>query len=250
MCGRFKEEWLLNERILAISDIHGCYDEFQELLTKIDFQSDKDQLYLVGDYMDRGPKSKEVIYKVKDLVENHGAVAMRGNHDQFFLEWIDDPVGGMRRVMINGGLETIASFLGDIDKGSLDPEVWTKWAEEIAGEYGEIVSFLRDLRYYAEDKGYIFVHAGIDPELDDWKDTSKHDLIWIREPFLEADLDMDEVIIHGHTPVVNLHGKHDIYYHGNKIGIDGGCAYGGQLNALEIGPDGEKTEYVVVSKQV
>lgn len=238
----------MSGRILAISDIHGCYDEFRELLAKIDYQPEEDRLYLLGDYMDRGSQSKAVIYKVKNLVENHGAIALLGNHDQFFLDWIDDPVEGIYRMTINGGLDTLVSFLGDIDINTEGVETWKAWRDQFVEENEEIVSFMRKLRYYAEDSGYIFVHAGIDPELDDWKDTNKHDMIWIRRGFLDADLDMDETVVHGHTPNIDLHGKHDIFYRENKIGIDGGCAYGGQLNALEIAADGTRSEYVVKAK--
>lgn len=239
----------MKERILAISDIHGCFDEFQELLTKIDYQPEKDQLYLLGDYMDRGPQSKEVMYKVKDLVENDGAIALFGNHDQFFLDWIDDPVEGIHRMSINGGLDTLVSFLGDIDINAEDAETWKAWNDQFVEEYEDIIQFMRGLRYYVEDQNYIFVHAGIDPELDDWKDTNKHDLVWIRRAFLDADLQIDETVVHGHTPNIDLHGKHDIFYRGKKIGIDGGCAYGGQLNALAISSNGERKEYAVASKQ-
>src|SRR5699024_8504483 len=200
--------------------IHGCFDEFRNLMLKTGYQSEKDRLYLLGDYMDRGPNSKEVIYAVKDLVENHGAIALRGNHDEFFLDWIDDPVEGMHRMTINGGLDTLVSFLGEIDINADDEKTWTSWRDRFVAEYEEIVTFMRGLHYYAENDGYIFVHAGIDPELDNWKNTNKHDLVWIRRPFLDADLDMEETVIHGHTPNKDLHGKHDIFYRENKIGID------------------------------
>lgn len=238
----------MKERILAISDIHGCFDEFQELLTKINYQPEKDQLYLLGDYMDRGPQSKEVMHKVKDLVENDGAIALLGNHDQFFLDWIDDPVEGIHRMSINGGLDTLVSFLGHIDINAEDAKTWKSWRDRFVAEYEDIVSCIRGLRYYVEDQGYIFVHAGIDPELDNWKDTNKHDLVWIRRAFLDAELHIDETVVHGHTPNIDLHGKHDIFYRDKKIGIDGGCAYGGQLNALEISADGKRKEYAVPSK--
>jgi len=162
----------LGGRILAISDIHGCFDEFRLLMLKTGYQPERDRLYLIGDYMDRGPNSKEVMYAVKDLVENHGAIALRGNHDQFFLDWIDDPIEGMYRMTINGGLDTLVSFLGEIDINLKDEHTWKKWRDQFMEQHGEIVNFMRKLRFYAEEDGYIFVHAGIDPDLDDWKDTS------------------------------------------------------------------------------
>src|SRR5699024_4416502 len=141
---------MLSGRILAISDIHGCFDEFRNLMLKTGYQPERDRLYLIGDYMDRGPNSKEVMYAVKDLVENHGAIALRGNHDQFFLDWIDDPIEGMYRMTINGGLDTLVSFLGEIDINLKDEHTWKKWRDQFMEEHGEIVNFMRKLRFYAE----------------------------------------------------------------------------------------------------
>lgn len=80
-------------RMLIISDIHGCLYEWQELLTQVNYDSHVDQLILLGDYMDRGKYSKEVMYEVKNLVENHGVIALKGNHDQMFCDWLEDPLG-------------------------------------------------------------------------------------------------------------------------------------------------------------
>ncbi|MFS1518622.1 metallophosphoesterase [Bacillus sp. SCS-151] len=73
------------KRILAISDVHGCNDEFLKLLDKANYNSETDQLILLGDYEDRGLKSKDVINQIIDL-QNKGAISLRGNHDQMFLD--------------------------------------------------------------------------------------------------------------------------------------------------------------------
>ena len=58
--------------------------EFIELLDLVEYNSSEDQLILLGDYMDRGKNSREVIYYVKELVEVHHAIALKGNHDKMF----------------------------------------------------------------------------------------------------------------------------------------------------------------------
>ncbi len=72
-----------------ISDIHGCYDEFNTLLKDVEYNPEEDKLILVGDYVDRGLKSKEVVEQVKSMVEEWGVIALKGNHDQMMVDAID-----------------------------------------------------------------------------------------------------------------------------------------------------------------
>lgn len=232
-------------RILVISDIHGCFHEFKELLSLAKYDSSVDQLILLGDYMDRGKNSKEVIYFVKELVEKHGAVAIKGNHDQMFCNWLADPIGEKERYFRNGAFETIQSFLDEsCNHPAEEDSTYQEWAQKIEETHKEIVSFIENLPYFYETDDFIFVHAGINPEHDDWKKTSNHELIWIRDPFLQVNHSFSRTIIHGHTPAIYLHEKADVYYGNKKIGIDGACVYGHQLNCLEI-KDGMFKEYFV-----
>lgn len=239
---------MIKGRILAISDIHGCYNEFKELLNLVSYDSKNDQLILLGDYMDRGRNSKEVIYFVKELVEKDGVIALKGNHDKMFCDWLDDPIGQRERYFRNGAFETIQSFIGEIDIDHIDDEACKKWAKEIIESHDELVSFVKNLPYFFETDDYIFVHAGVNPEHEDWKMTSEHELVWIRDPFLNVDHSYSQTFIHGHTPSIYLHEKADIFYGNKKIGIDGGCVYGHQLNCLEI-KDGTMKEFFVHNKE-
>lgn len=238
----------ISNRILAISDIHGCYNEFKELLSLVEYDSKVDQLVLIGDYMDRGRNSKDVIYFVKELVTECNAIALKGNHDKMFCDWLDDPIGQRERYFRNGALETIRSFLGEIHIEGAEDESYLMWAKEILESHEEIVTFMKQLPYFYETDDYIFVHAGINPVHEDWKMTSEHELVWIRVPFLKADHSFNQTFIHGHTPSIHLHDKADIYYGNKKIGIDGACVYGHQLNCLEI-KDGEMKQYYVKSSE-
>lgn len=79
-------------RTIMVSDIHGCIDPINQLLHDINYNSKYDQLILLGDYVDRGPNSKEVVKEVIQLVKEHHAIALRGNHDQRFVDFIIEEV--------------------------------------------------------------------------------------------------------------------------------------------------------------
>ncbi|MEK4006547.1 metallophosphoesterase [Paenibacillus sp. FSL H3-0333] len=68
-------------RTLVISDIHGCYDEFNALLTRANYDPSEDKLILLVDYVDRGQKSKQVVAQVMNMIKHDNITALRGNHD-------------------------------------------------------------------------------------------------------------------------------------------------------------------------
>ncbi|PZT52204.1 hypothetical protein [Paenibacillus silvae] len=80
----------------------------------------------------------------------------------------------------------------------------------------------------------------INPFLTDWRNTSESDFFWIREQFYKNHTNLNKKVVFGHTPTVHLHESSDIWFDskGDKIGIDGACAYGKQLNLLEITEEG------------
>lgn len=227
------------KRILTISDIHGCYDELEKLLDISNYNPESDQLILLGDYIDRGQQSESVLELVIKLVKE-GAIALRGNRDQMFLDFLlkNDSLSHQLYLQ-NGGLSTLESYVGhDWFDGHPTFEELYQAKKFIMNNYSDHVTFLYHLPYYHEIDKYLFVHAGINPDLSDWRNTSEKDFIWIREQFLFSRHRNDDlVVIHGHTPSKNTHGSHDIDFRYNRIGIDGACAYGGQLNCLII--DGE-----------
>ena len=73
-------------RTLVISDIHGCYEQFVELLQVVGYTPREDQLILIGDLVDRGPDSLEVVDMVMTLALEDGVIVLRGNHDQRFVD--------------------------------------------------------------------------------------------------------------------------------------------------------------------
>lgn len=233
-------------RTYCISDIHGMYDEFCDLLELISFSPGEDRLFLLGDYIDRGPKSKQVVQKVRELVERQQAVAIRGNHDEMFLEFLDeeDPKK-IDRFLRNGGKATIKSCLGkDWFAQEADEDFLEKTRRALTERFPEDIAFIRQLPYFHETDTQIFVHAGINPACDDWKETPSSEMIWIRDAFYHQPTRQSRTVIFGHTTCDTLHEKPEVWFGEGKIGIDGGCTFGCQLNCLEILPDGYQVHFV------
>lgn len=218
-------------RILAISDIHGCYDEFCQLLELAKYDANKDHLILVGDYVDRGPKSKAVVELVQSLVVNHGAIALKGNHDDMFVKHLlSDEEEHSSRHLRNGAIATFKSYY----RSDLEVENLPLAKKYILENHRYYVEFLRDLPLYHETENHVFVHAGINPLVQDWKQTSEKDMIWIRNDFFDHPTNLVKKVVFGHTICPKLHEKADVWFCEDKIGIDGGAVYGHQLNCLEI----------------
>jgi len=234
------------QRTIAISDIHGCVDELNELLVRMKYSPTRDRLILMGDYVDRGPDSRGTVERVMELVRD-GAVALRGNHDQRLVDLA--AVGDAQTVhkfLTHGGLATAASYLGE----TIDLSEWIAGQEvcqhnierlrdRLNGEYADHIAFLRELPLFAEDERHLYVHAGIHPDYrDNWQSQPEQEFMYVKEPFWRNPTGLDLKVLFGHTRAVELHGVPSVWFAGDKIGIDGGCAYGQQLNGIEISDSG------------
>ena len=201
--------------IFAIGDVHGCADELRLLLNRLPRTPDTTIVFL-GDYVDRGPSSREVIETVLELGQQCNVAALLGNHEVMFLDYIDDPSSAEAAQFIyNGGSATLASYADD------------------AGDIhipDSHVAFLRSLRSMYQTPDHVFVHAGlpqmpleqIDPEAD------KPTLLWTRGAFLTTSFDWGKVVVHGHTPVKRVTSK------ANRINIDTACVFNGRLTAIAL----------------
>ncbi|NQX70882.1 serine/threonine protein phosphatase [Paenibacillus alba] len=231
------------KRTLVISDIHGCVEEFKQLLDTVIFNADEDKLVLLGDYVDRGPASREAVEFVMHLVREKGAIALKGNHDQRFV----DVLGGVdslteMKFFEHGGIQTFKSFSG---ADNLDIK---QSKERIIANCSDHIAFLNNLPLYYEDETHIYVHAGLNPAYTDWKTQPERDFLWIRAPFVQQRTVVKKTVVFGHTTTKDIHGKADVWFDRDKIGIDGGCAYGMQINCLEIKGKNNYKTYSVASK--
>lgn len=191
----------------AISDIHGCAKTFKALLNKIEF-SKEDTLYLLGDFIDRGPDSRGVIDHIWELQEEGYTIyCLRGNHEQMLLDELAE-----KEVWYNGEPEMLKSFHA---KSNQDiPKPYIEWMEA--------------LPYFFETQDYFLVHAGLNFKTKfPLQDT--HEMIWVRHFYDDIDKDWlgNRIIVHGHTPTRQLTIKMGMKELEEipAINIDAGCVF-------------------------
>jgi len=202
-----------------IGDIHGYLDRLENLIAKLGpLTGDDDMLIFLGDYIDRGPCSYEVIEFVMSLSMKYQVIFLRGNHEDMLMKYL----AGLDReglYLYNGGGATIRSYkrhMGDF----ILPE--------------SHMEFYNNLRSYYEGEDFIAVHGGLDPGVDSMELQDEHELIWIREEFILADKRWDKTIIFGHTPTQFITGESAVYVDESRniIGIDTGVIFGKQLSCI------------------
>jgi len=209
-------------RLFAISDIHGCYRPFKELVLKeIDLRKE-DRLILLGDYVDRGDQSRQVIDFIRDLKKSgFDVIVLTGNHEQMMLDSYSDPLM-LPLWFLNNGMTTLESF----------------GLEDITDIPPDYIKFLAGLEYYHEQGDYLFVHAGFN-DLSPDPFSDRHIMIWECRPSYRNPLLTGKTIIHGHRPKTIEYVKKLILEKSPVIPIDTGCVYEKELNygylsALEV----------------
>ncbi|MBP1989742.1 metallophosphoesterase family protein [Paenibacillus eucommiae] len=220
------------KRIIMISDIHGCMDSFHKLLNVINYNRSNDQLILLGDYVDRGPRSREVVEQVISLVHTQNVIALRGNHDQRLVDLIRlESQQVQMKFLEHGGRQTLQSYCEWIDVENIE-NMMEQAISYIKETYSHHIDFLSKLPLYYEDSNHIYVHAGLNPRYTNWKEQPEHDFMYIKGEFIQSKTTVSKKVIFGHTRTTDIHGTGEVWFSDDKIGIDGGCSYGTQLNAL------------------
>ena len=225
---------LKGTRIYAIGDVHGRADLLSELLERIDADLASRPTHqhvhvFLGDYIDRGPQSSEVLELIIARRRLHHTVCLKGNHETFIAKFLDEP-----SVLLNwrllGGFSTLLSY-------GITPSMNPSLAEqeEFASALNQILpeshrTFLESLALSYECGDFFFVHAGVRPGVPLDRQRER-DLLWIREDFLIHEAKFDKMIVHGHTPV----SQPDI--RPNRINIDTGAYATGQLTCLVLEDD-------------
>jgi serine/threonine protein phosphatase 1 len=212
----------MSERLIAIGDIHGCFDQLQILIEERIKIRKSDRLILLGDYIDRGIKIREATDYIIGLIEKgFDVIPLIGNHESMMLDSIDDSAN-LSGWFMNGGYETLYSF------GVESPD-------KLGEKY---LDFFRNLEYYYIQEKFIFVHAGFKDEISDpLKD--KYHMIWSRRETYSNPFFSGKVIIHGHTPIPYSVCREDVESGSRFINIDTGCVYDepggyGHLTAIEV----------------
>ena len=188
----------------AIGDIHGCLPQLERLLTQIaERRHQGEPLVFVGDTLDRGAQSAQVLQLVFELVQAdpQSTMLLLGNHEKMLLEFIDDPAGRGARWLVNGGRETLRSFgISELPRKP-DAEDATEAADALeAAMPSGMQEWLRALPMRWSSGNVHCVHAGMNPERSP-EDQSERSLIWGHPAFLNCARSDGQFVVHGHTIV-------------------------------------------------
>lgn len=222
-------------RVYAIGDVHGRDDLFAGLIDRI--RNDHAErgaahitLILLGDLIDRGPQSPQVVERAMKLKDEFADTRfLIGNHEECFLAALTGDVERVRYFMRIGGDATVRSYWND------DKDFSTASYEDVADRLPELVpsmhvDFLGRGEDLIEIGDYVFVHAGIRPGIPLERQTSA-DLRWIRTEFLKDRSDHGKMIVHGHS-ITEIPDEQV-----NRIGVDIGAFRSGSLAAVGLEGD-------------
>jgi serine/threonine protein phosphatase 1 len=229
-------------RIYAIGDVHGRADLLRQVFERIDADSSRDWPpvggdrgprriveVLIGDYVDRGPDSRGVIDAVLERQASRHLVCLSGNHEDLMLDFLREPtrLPAWRNV---GARETLLSYGVPLPArldGAAMQEVAARFREALPPEHQQFLS-LPALSH--EEGGYYFAHAGVRPGVP-LAEQAAHDLLWIRDEFLNHAGPFGRIVIHGHTPA------EEPEIRSNRINIDTGAVFTGKLSCLVLQDD-------------
>ena len=179
-------------KLYAMSDLHGCYDELLIAMQNVELENTDNVLVFCGDYVDGNADSNsmKLLYYLYDLQKKYGnrVVVLRGNHDQWFLEYIEKGVGQYGYPSI----ETLQDMVGEEEfytiityarrMSKTNPDVLFYVNQEcrkvIIKKHKKIIDWMKIWPLYFENENQIYVHAGIEEiecDNDSWKKyTDEH----------------------------------------------------------------------------
>ena len=228
-----------------VSDIHGCYDQYQKLLEKIQF-SEKDELYVLGDVVDRGPEPIKVL---QDMMKRSNVIFILGNHD--FIMYTLMKKLSVEITKENYDTQLTSELLLDYNLWCQDGGLVTaeKFIELSYSEKMDVLDYIAGASLYEvienDGKEYRLVHAGLSnfapgKELDEYE---LYDFLEERADYSRGYYPDENIfLVTGHTPTVYIDGwgKPEVYRQNGHIALDCACVAGGKLAAFCV-----ETEEVV-----
>jgi serine/threonine protein phosphatase 1 len=218
-------------RLYVVGDIHGRADALRDVFSRIDADLATGEFrrpvqIFLGDYIDRGPASREVLDMLIEREQHHETMPLKGNHEALFLEFFTNPavLSSWRQF---GGLQTLMSYglKPSINPG---PQEQIELAQQLMQSVPPAhLKLIADMRNSFTCGDLFFVHAGVRPGIP-LKQQKEDDLLWIREDFLFHERSFKKVIVHGHTPVA----EPDVRV--NRINLDVGAYATGKLACMVI----------------
>ncbi|MCR4902871.1 MAG: metallophosphoesterase [Butyrivibrio sp.] len=257
--------------IYALSDIHGCFDELKEKMKDVDLSGDNRIIFL-GDYIDYGTKSGDVLRFIHDYQKENGedkVIVLKGNHEAAMLEWIDEfknPSSYDGYMSYNSWFREDAeqnykTFKTLINKEQLEHilEIENEASFErlnaeavkmVLQTSGVIIKWIRSMKSFYETDKQIFVHAGIDEDAEEyWKTGTPEEDFYYKYPATTGAF--YKTIIAGHVGTASFAGDrsfHDVFYDGKSHYYIDGSVYkkGGKL--LLIGYDEKNGKYYQIER--
>ncbi|HSN27358.1 MAG TPA: metallophosphoesterase family protein [Kofleriaceae bacterium] len=237
-------------RTFAVGDIHGDLAALRLLFERLPALTPADTVVFLGDYIDRGPDSAGVVAWMRDFMARSPAkvVALRGNHEDAWLQVVDEGWPEFIFPRGNGCLESLRSFKGgpvpDEDEAPTSAELEEMFAAKFLP--ADVVAWMRALPFFYEDEHAIYVHAGIKRVGDGFPHPRAVEpqkaLLWLRDrDFFENY--RGKLVVFGHTTTRTLPNELSTYTPDDPtdlwagpacIGLDTACGKGGFLTAFEL----------------
>jgi serine/threonine protein phosphatase 1 len=216
-------------RIYAVGDIHGRLDLLTEVFARIDASLEHSPVsqpveVFLGDYIDRGSQSREVIETLIARRRKRTIVLLKGNHESYALQFLKDP-SILSEWEHAGGTSTLLSYgvrLSTRRDPRKDEDVAVAFVQALPRNHR---CFIEGLALTFTCGDYFFVHAGVRPGIPVQRQWER-DLLWIRDEFLLCEEDFGKTVVHGHTPTKEPDIRH------NRINIDTGAYATGRLTCL------------------
>jgi serine/threonine protein phosphatase 1 len=237
-------------RTFSIGDIHGDLAALETLFSRLPPMDSQDTIVFLGDYIDRGPNSAGVVAWVREFITKCPArvICLRGNHEDAWLQIIDQGWPEFIMPRGNGCLECLRSFQGLPPPTEEDVPTYEDFEAMFDGRFfpPDVVAWMKKLPFFYEDDHAIYVHAGLKRSGDSFLHPSavmpKRALLWLRDrDFFENY--RGKLVVFGHTTTRTLPNELSTYTPDDPtdmwagpacVGLDTACGKGGFLTAFEL----------------
>lgn len=236
-------------KYFVFSDVHGEYDALMSSLTEAGFSINDPNHILIscGDNFDRGPRSKELYSYFSQLKRQGRFIGVKGNHDAMFLEYLEKGMDGefvLFNILHNGLGETLRSFLGLAD-GNMN----VNSLSEMRYKLDSVKSFVKSLPLYYETKHFIFCHAGINPQMIPWQNTSEDYMLWDVQDSHLACPNTNKFVVIGHHHAARVRRNAEMKGIGESNPNEVNYRVNGELKGIHFyGNTDENRPYICMNK--